>query len=59
MLFGIRMIPYGSRYMAEAVVALRRIQEMLLVCIFLLSLKNKLSTTNGTHSSRLQQTLTT
>lgn len=25
------MIPYGSRYMAEAVVALRRIQEVLLV----------------------------
>ncbi|VDK17784.1 unnamed protein product [Anisakis simplex] len=30
MLFGIRMIPYGSRYCAEAVVALRRIQELLL-----------------------------
>uniref|UniRef100_A0A8R1YJA7 ABC transporter ATP-binding protein n=1 Tax=Pristionchus pacificus TaxID=54126 RepID=A0A8R1YJA7_PRIPA len=29
MLFGIRMIPYGSRYLAEAVVALRRIQEVL------------------------------
>ena len=31
MLFGIRMIPYGSRYIAEATVALRRIQEILLV----------------------------
>uniref|UniRef100_F1KQ57 Multidrug resistance-associated protein 5 n=1 Tax=Ascaris suum TaxID=6253 RepID=F1KQ57_ASCSU len=30
MLFGIRMIPYGSRYCAEAIVALRRIQELLL-----------------------------
>uniref|UniRef100_A0A914WGG6 Uncharacterized protein n=1 Tax=Plectus sambesii TaxID=2011161 RepID=A0A914WGG6_9BILA len=30
MLFGIRMIPYGSRYLAEAVVALRRVQELLL-----------------------------
>ncbi|GMT32386.1 hypothetical protein PFISCL1PPCAC_23683, partial [Pristionchus fissidentatus] len=29
MLFGIRMIPYGSRYLAEAIVALRRIQEIL------------------------------
>lgn len=32
MLFGIRMIPYGSRYLAEAIVAVRRIQEILLVC---------------------------
>ncbi|VDO55757.1 unnamed protein product [Haemonchus placei] len=31
MLFGIRMIPYGSRYLAEALVAMRRIQEILLV----------------------------
>lgn len=31
MLFGIRMIPYGSRYLAEAVVAMRRIQEYLLL----------------------------
>uniref|UniRef100_A0A8L8KN48 Multidrug resistance-associated protein 1 n=1 Tax=Heligmosomoides polygyrus TaxID=6339 RepID=A0A8L8KN48_HELPZ len=31
MLFGIRMIPYGSRYLAEAIVAVRRIQEILLV----------------------------
>lgn len=31
MLFGIRMIPYGSRYLAEALVAIRRIQEYLLV----------------------------
>ncbi|KAK6061463.1 ABC transporter, ATP-binding protein [Cooperia oncophora] len=30
MLFGIRMIPYGSRYLAEALVAVRRIQEILL-----------------------------
>lgn len=30
MVFGIRMIPYGSRYCAEAVVALRRMQELLL-----------------------------
>lgn len=30
MLFGIRMIPYGSRYLAEAIVAVRRIQEILL-----------------------------
>uniref|UniRef100_A0A158R5R5 ABC transmembrane type-1 domain-containing protein n=1 Tax=Syphacia muris TaxID=451379 RepID=A0A158R5R5_9BILA len=30
MVFGIRMIPYGSRYCAEAAVALRRIQELLL-----------------------------
>ncbi|ETN84993.1 ABC transporter transmembrane region [Necator americanus] len=30
MLFGIRMIPYGSRYLAEAIVAIRRIQEILL-----------------------------
>ncbi|KAJ1347866.1 Multidrug resistance-associated protein 5 [Parelaphostrongylus tenuis] len=30
MLFGIRMIPYGSRYLAEAVVAIRRIQEIML-----------------------------
>ncbi|EYC42852.1 hypothetical protein Y032_0515g2785 [Ancylostoma ceylanicum] len=30
MLFGIRMIPYGSRYLAEAVVAIRRIQQILL-----------------------------
>ncbi|CAJ0935342.1 unnamed protein product, partial [Mesorhabditis belari] len=29
MLFGIRMIPYGSRYLAEAVVALRRIGALL------------------------------
>ncbi|CAD6187498.1 unnamed protein product [Caenorhabditis auriculariae] len=29
MLFGIRMIPYGSRYMAEAVVAIRRIEIFL------------------------------
>lgn len=29
MLFGIRMIPYGSRYMAEAAVALRRITAVL------------------------------
>lgn len=29
MLFGIRMIPYGSRYCAEAYVALKRIQEIL------------------------------
>lgn len=31
MLFGIRMIPYGSRYLAEAIVALRRIQALLLL----------------------------
>ncbi|VDL72154.1 unnamed protein product [Nippostrongylus brasiliensis] len=31
MLFGIRMIPYGSRYLAEAIVAIRRIQEILLL----------------------------
>ncbi|TKR81617.1 hypothetical protein L596_015460 [Steinernema carpocapsae] len=31
MLFGVRMIPYGSRYMAEAVVALRRITALLLL----------------------------
>lgn len=37
MLFGIRMIPYGSRYLAEAVVAIRRIQEILLVCPYYLS----------------------
>ncbi|KJH46653.1 ABC transporter, ATP-binding protein, partial [Dictyocaulus viviparus] len=30
MLFGIRMIPYGSRYLAEALVAVRRIQDILL-----------------------------
>uniref|UniRef100_A0A1I7WPX1 ABC transmembrane type-1 domain-containing protein n=1 Tax=Heterorhabditis bacteriophora TaxID=37862 RepID=A0A1I7WPX1_HETBA len=30
MLFGIRMIPYGSRYLAEAIVAIKRIQELLL-----------------------------
>ncbi|CAI5454862.1 unnamed protein product [Caenorhabditis angaria] len=31
MLFGIRMIPYGSRYLAESVVAMRRIQEYLVL----------------------------
>jgi hypothetical protein len=31
MLFGIRMIPYGSRYLAEAIVALRRIQALLVL----------------------------
>ncbi|CAB3400010.1 unnamed protein product [Caenorhabditis bovis] len=31
MLFGIRMIPYGSRYLAEAIVAVRRIEEYLLL----------------------------
>ncbi|VDD93650.1 unnamed protein product [Enterobius vermicularis] len=30
MLFGVRMIPYGSRYCAESIVALRRIQALLL-----------------------------
>ncbi|KAE9419361.1 hypothetical protein Angca_002423, partial [Angiostrongylus cantonensis] len=29
MLFGIRMIPYGSRYLAEAFVAIRRIQDIM------------------------------
>ena len=29
MLFGIRMIPYGSRYLAEASQSIRKIQEML------------------------------
>lgn len=33
MVFGIRMIPYGSRYMAESVVATRRIQEFLMASI--------------------------
>ncbi|VDN45727.1 unnamed protein product [Gongylonema pulchrum] len=31
MIFGIRMIPYGTRYCAEALVALRRIQEIFLL----------------------------
>lgn len=31
MLFGIRMIPYGSRYCAEAYVALQRIKEIILM----------------------------
>jgi hypothetical protein len=30
MLFGIRMIPYGMRYLGEAMVALRKIQQLLL-----------------------------
>lgn len=30
MLFGVRMIPYGLRYMGEASVAIRRIQRLLM-----------------------------
>lgn len=30
MMFALRMIPYGSRYCAEAFVALKKIQELLL-----------------------------
>lgn len=31
MVFGIRMIPYGGRYMGEAIVAIRRIEDLILV----------------------------
>jgi hypothetical protein len=34
MLFGIRMIPYGARYLGEAYAALKKIQELLLYAKF-------------------------
>uniref|UniRef100_A0A914Z986 Uncharacterized protein n=1 Tax=Panagrolaimus superbus TaxID=310955 RepID=A0A914Z986_9BILA len=34
MLFGIRMIPYGSRYLAEASQSIRKIQKMLLYPVY-------------------------
>ncbi|KAI6210597.1 ABC transporter, ATP-binding protein [Aphelenchoides besseyi] len=34
MLFGIRMIPYGARYLGEAFAALRKIQQLLLLAKF-------------------------